>query len=151
MHVLTLRIVLGIPLWYETYTDLVLRIEKHLTHLRLSATKFNLILNDHIAHLSMQTYTIFALTALVNMHSLLANALVTNNSAGYGHDTGTQKEESQRQTVNAAVEIVSISETFRDEDYEFLESPITVSPRSTILSTLSRMLLNRTSECYLHS
>lgn len=68
----------------------------------------------------MQADTIFTLTALINMHSLLANVLDDDSDNG-------QKQESHRQAVNAAVEIVSISETFRKEDYTFLESFTMVS------------------------
>lgn len=105
----------GTPPWYETYTDLIRRIERYIAHTKEAATHYDLILHDYIGVLSLQANTIIGLTALTNMHSALVNALAPDNSL------------SQRQAVNAIVELVSISENFRKEDYEFIDATLSVS------------------------
>lgn len=66
--------------------------------------------------LSCKTDTILALTALANVHSVVANAL--------------DHEDSHHKAVDAVVEIVSISDGFRGEDYNSLDSTLMVCAAS---------------------
>lgn len=103
----------AVPSWYQTYAELTGRIQQHIHHVKLATIRLDLLHPDRIGKLSLQADTVVALTALMNMHSVLANVL--------------NHEDSRRQAVNTAVEIISISVTFADEDYAFLDTPLSVS------------------------
>lgn len=94
-------------IWYEIYTGLIERIERHVTHSKLAATKFEMVCGDQSACISRKTDAIVGLTALAEIHVALDNAL--------------DHPESRRQAVNAAIEIVSISDGLPPDRYDLLD------------------------------
>lgn len=98
------------------YAGLIDRVERHITHTRLATTRFKLIYKDDLGAISLKTDTMIGLTALMQTHSAVATAL--------------DDPESRRQAINAAVEIVSVSETFHRDEYGLLDNILLVSPGS---------------------
>ncbi|EIM87955.1 uncharacterized protein STEHIDRAFT_120190 [Stereum hirsutum FP-91666 SS1] len=94
-------------IWYEMYTSLIERIKRHITESKLAATKFELIYKDQSASISLKTDAVMGLTALTEIHVALYNAL--------------NHEESRRLAVNAAIEIISISDGLPKDRYDLLD------------------------------
>lgn len=89
------------------YTSLIERIKRHITESKLAATKFELIYKDQSASISLKTDAVMGLTALTEIHVALYNAL--------------NHEESRRLAVNAAIEIISISDGLPKDRYDLLD------------------------------
>lgn len=75
-----------------------------------------LVFADHLNAVTLKSTNIIALTALMNMYTVLVH--------GAGH------VESRRKLLSTALEIIAISDTFFDDDFNYLNTPVWVSTRT---------------------
>lgn len=94
------------------YSSLIERIERHVTESKLAATKFELVYKDQSGSISRKQDAIMGLTALTEIHVALYSAL--------------NHEESRRQTVKTAIEIISISDGLPKDKYDLLDHMVLV-------------------------
>lgn len=93
-------------------TGLIERIKRHITESKLAATKFDLVYKDQSGSISRKLDAIMGLTALTEIHLALYNAL--------------NHEESRRQTIKTAIEIISISDGLPKDKYDLLDHMVLV-------------------------
>lgn len=100
------------PPWYSVFTDLIRRLERYITSTKLAGDKYDLIFDNTIGSLSLKTDTIFGLTALANLYDAVAATL--------------NLDRLRQRSLDAIVEVVSLSDGLREEDYAYLDNTLMV-------------------------
>lgn len=116
------------PLWYETCLDLTHRIERQLIHVQHSTMRASLVFEDRLSTVAYKGFAIVCLTALTNMYTVLAQV--------HGGP------DSERRLLDTAEHVVSISESFTDEEYDYMDAPLHVRIFSGLRCTRADARIN---------
>lgn len=95
--------------WYNSYWELLRRLELHLSNVKPAVLKATFWLEKENS-LALKVSQILSLNALIELHTILA----LNHS------------ESRRGRIDAVFELVSITESLHDEDFYLLDPVLMV-------------------------
>jgi hypothetical protein len=112
------------PLWFDRYWKLIEQIHSHLGLLQPAALKVSFIPDYHNIGLALKHSTILALAALADLHAPFAPSHPESSSR-------------YRETV---CEIVSISSTFKSDDFQYLAPILSVRDLNDALASTIYLL-----------